>query len=97
MKTIHVYQVVSNSDTTEWRGRPVILGNFTKEAIAKQAAVWQWVMGTMAEVSKSIIYIFDSLDEYMETTWNIPSDIKENSKKTALAKLTPLEKRSLWI
>jgi len=97
MKTIDVYQVTRNSDRDEWKWIQVLVANFTKKADAEIAKVWKCVMWSDWRVEQVSIKVFETLDEYQELTWDFPKELIKKIKDTALSKLTPREKKILWL
>jgi len=97
MKSIDVYQVTTNSDLTEWRGRTVVVANFSKKAVAEIVKTGKWPMWTDWDIQENTIQIFDTLDEYQDITWDFPKEEIERIKKAALWKLSTREKKVLWL
>jgi len=89
MKTFEIngYEVITNSDLTEGRGRSVHVAYTTNDFTAKQIAKGKGVMGTDAEVRaiNKTIRVYETHSEYLGSK-------QEEIRKKALAKLTKEEK-----
>ena len=88
-----VWEAYTDTDLVEGRGSKVVLGYFTKQLDAKEAAKGEGVMGTDAHVTKiktPSFMIFESIEEYRQNT-------RKELRKIALAKLSYEEKVALGL
>lgn len=82
-----IYAAQQNADTTEGRGPMVTFAYFTNEKSAKEAVKGRGVMG-YGDGEVKVIPLYDSIEDWRKGE-------KEETKRRALAKLTPEEKASL--
>lgn len=102
-----VYQVISNQDLTEGRGRAVTLGHFLDKRIAGNFAHGRGVMGTDAEVRTitATVVRLNGDDFHLEDGTYIlgekittkPVTEEELLRQQALEKLTPAERKALGL
>jgi glutaredoxin-related protein len=90
--TIKSYEVWTNTDLTEGRGRQKLIARFSDQSDAFEFAKNKGVMGTPADVvwNEEEIKIYDSLTDIWETK-------QEALKQSAYAKLTKEEIAALGI
>lgn len=95
-----LFQVKSNYDTTEGRGREYTVGWFIDRETAEKAGKGQYVMGgdcPIETVTQEVVLnergeLF-LLGKHIEVTYEDPREIRAR----ALAKLTPEERKALKI
>lgn len=100
------YEVITNTDTTEGRGRNYTLGVCSNESAAKALAKGQGVMGSNAEVRRTTFlrvqyndHSGDLQDFYVMKSQDVTEhfDPEAEEREAALAKLTDREKELLGI
>lgn len=87
---ITAYEASHNSDLTEGRGHPVVVGYFKDPADAGQAVARYTYMGGQPAGEVKPVEIYDSLAEWQAMQ-------KDKARESALRKLTPEERAALGL